>query len=116
MSQLFEKALRSVTPEVKQFVDNTMSIVDQIHSVLKRKGVTQRQFAEMLGKKESEISKWLSVTHNLTVLSISKIEAVLDEKIMTTPKLSRSNKSKNLVSGRRNTHQTRKKMGKVKSN
>ena len=38
--------------------------------------------AAMIGKKESEISKWLKGTHNFTLRTIAKISAVLEEPII----------------------------------
>jgi transcriptional regulator with XRE-family HTH domain len=85
MSKLFDKALKQVPKETKSFVDNSFNIVDQIHAVLVKQGKNQKDLAILLGKKESEISKWMQGTHNFTLKSISKIEAVLDDKIITTP-------------------------------
>lgn len=36
----------------------------------------------MVGKKESEVSKWLTGTHNFTLKTIAKISAVLGEPIV----------------------------------
>lgn len=85
MSKLFDKALALVSEDVKRFVDHSINISDQIHAILSEKGISQRRFAELLGKKESEVSKWLTGTHNFTLKSIGKIEAVLNEKIIVTP-------------------------------
>lgn len=87
MSKLFDYALSQVSDEVKYFVDNSVEITNQIHSILERQGKTQRDLSNLLGKSESEVSKWLTGTHNFTLKSISKIEAVLNEKIITTPLL-----------------------------
>ncbi len=85
MSKLFDQALQQVPNDVKSFVDNSFDIVNQIHEILRKQGRSQRDLSDLLGKKESEISKWMQGTHNFTIRSISKIEAVLDEKIITTP-------------------------------
>lgn len=85
MSILFDKALKEVPEEIKSFVDNSFDIVNQIHEVLSKQGKTQRDLADILGKKESEISKWMQGTHNFTIKSISNIESALEEKIITTP-------------------------------
>jgi|GEM_PF-657709 len=85
MSQLFDQALATVSDDVKRFVDNSIYVADQIYSILKEKGISQRKFAEMLDKKESEISKWLSGSHNFTLKSISKMEVILNASIITTP-------------------------------
>jgi transcriptional regulator with XRE-family HTH domain len=89
MSKLFDNALSQVPEEVKNYVDHSFEIVDQIHEILVSQGKTQRDLAEMLGKKESEISKWMRGTHNFTLKSIAKIESVLGETILTTPSKAR---------------------------
>lgn len=83
MSKLFDSI--DVNDEIRRFVDNSFEVVDQIHAILERQGKNQRDLAQLLGKNESEVSKWLTGTHNFTLKSISKIEVVLGEKIITTP-------------------------------
>ncbi|MBE6229702.1 MAG: helix-turn-helix domain-containing protein [Bacteroidales bacterium] len=39
-------------------------------------------FARAAGKKEAEISKWMSGQHNFTIRTIAKIENVLGDKIL----------------------------------
>jgi transcriptional regulator with XRE-family HTH domain len=91
MSKIFDYAVAQVPDEVKRFVDNSLEIANEIHSILERQGKTQRDLANLLGKSESEISKWLTGTHNFTLKSVSKIEAILNEKIITTPLQSQMN-------------------------
>lgn len=85
MSKLFDHALSQVPDDVKRFVDSSIEVANQIHAILERQGKTQRDLANLLCKNESEISKWLTGTHNFTLKSLSKIASVLDEKIITTP-------------------------------
>jgi transcriptional regulator with XRE-family HTH domain len=85
MSQLFEKVLRSVPAETRSFLDKSTDVSDHVHEILEQKGISQREFAKMLGKGESEISKWLSGSHNLTIKSIERMEAVLNEKLLVIP-------------------------------
>lgn len=84
MSAIFDSI--KVTGEVRRFVDHSFDIVDQIFEILGRQGKTQRDLAKMLGKKESEISKWMQGTHNFTIKSIAKIEDALGEPIILTPR------------------------------
>ena len=43
----------------------------------------------MLGKKESEISKWMRGTHNFTIDTISSIESVLGYPILQVAEMNR---------------------------
>jgi transcriptional regulator with XRE-family HTH domain len=84
-TSLFDEILNETPQDVKNFVDNALEIAYQIGVLLENKGLRQIDLANLLGKSEAEISRMLSGTHNLTIKSISKIEAVLDAKIITTP-------------------------------
>jgi transcriptional regulator with XRE-family HTH domain len=57
---------------------NTLARASRVAQLLKASGWTQKEFARALGKSESEVSKWLSGLHNLTLKSIAKMEAVLE--------------------------------------
>lgn len=76
-SNIIEARRAKVSPEVRRRVDLSFLIVDRIHSILEDKGLKQKDLANMLGKKESEISKWMRGTHNFTIETISSIENVL---------------------------------------
>lgn len=84
-TSLFDEILNETPQEVKNFVDNSLEIAHQIDVLMKKKGMLQKDLANLLGKSEAEISRMLSGTHNLTIKSISKIEAVLEAKVIITP-------------------------------
>ena len=69
-------------PGIDRFVDRSFDIVDRIHEIIKSKGLSQRDVAKLLGKKESEISKWFSGMHNFTLKSLMKLEVVLGKDII----------------------------------
>lgn len=71
-------------PEHKIFVNKSLAIIDQINTIMDRKGWSQKRLATELGKHESEISKWFSGMHNFTLETISKVEAALDHEIILT--------------------------------
>lgn len=41
------------------------------------KNISQRELARRLGKRESEVSRWLTGRHNFTTSTIAKIETAL---------------------------------------
>ena len=65
-------------PEIEQFIEKNLAIVQKVHKALEAKGWSKAEFAEAMGKNPSEISKWLSGMHNLTLKSMVKMERVLD--------------------------------------
>lgn len=71
--------------DVRQFVAKNFDISEQVTHLLDRKGWSQKDLALAVGKSESEISRWLCGTHNITLRSIARMEAALGEDIIITP-------------------------------
>lgn len=85
-SQRFIKAREKTPPENRIFVANNLAFIDQLYHVLDEKGWTQKQLAQVLGKSESEISKWMSGLHNFTFKTVAKLQAVLKNELLITPR------------------------------
>lgn len=81
-SNIIEARRRKVNPEIRHKVDWSFKIVDRIHEILKEKGLKQQELALRLGKKESEISRWMRGTHNFTIDTLIAIEDSLGEPII----------------------------------
>lgn len=83
---LFEQCLAGVAPETREEVRLNMDIANRIYDLLKTKKMTQREFAALLGKRESEISRWLTGTHGFTTTTLARISAVLGESVVEVKK------------------------------
>ena len=83
--EVFRQALADIPAEQKAQFELSFAIADRIDALLKAKGMSQKKFAEQLGKRESEISKWLTGRHNFTLQTIAKIETALNCKLITIP-------------------------------
>ena len=79
---LFEQCLAKVPNKTKIEVSLNIDIANKISRILKDKNLRQKDFAVMMGKKESEISRWLSGAHGFTTASIAKMSDVLGEDII----------------------------------
>lgn len=79
---LFEQCVANVAPEVKEEVNLNIDIANRIYDLLKAKNMTQREFASRMGKRESEISRWLTGSHGFTTTTLAKISVVLGEPIV----------------------------------
>lgn len=76
-------ALASIPAEQKAEFELSFSIAERISDILKSRNLTQKDLAHRLGKRESEISKWLTGRHNFTMQTIARIETALGCKIIT---------------------------------
>ena len=85
-SSIIESRRAKVSSEIRRKVDLSFLIVDRIHSILQERGLKQKDLAQMLGKKESEIIKWMRGTHNFTIDTISAIENALGQPILQIAK------------------------------
>ena len=81
-----EERRNKISKEIDVFVKQSFDIVDRIHDILVNQGKEQKDLAILLGKSESEISKWMTGTHNFTIKTLSKIESILGEKIIQSAK------------------------------
>lgn len=78
-------SIRKTTPEnTNKQVDFGVAIANRVYDLLKERNMTQRDFAKALNKTETEVSRLLSGTHNLTLSSIAKMATVLGDDIITT--------------------------------
>lgn len=75
------------TPEyIKTYVDHNADLVVRVQEILESKGMSQKELAEKLEKHPSEVSKWLSGTHNLTLKTIARLEVALGAPLIHIPK------------------------------
>lgn len=81
-NELFRQCLSTVPEEQKAEFELSFGIAERISEVLKTKDITQKDFANQLHKRESEISKWLTGRHNFTMQTIAKIETALGCKLI----------------------------------
>lgn len=67
---------------IEIFIDNSYDISKRVHDIMNDKEIDQKSLALLLDKRESEISKWMSGSHNFTLKTLAKLEEALDEKII----------------------------------
>lgn len=97
-SELYDKILNETPKEDRLMVTKSLELAVQIIDILEEKRMLRKTFAELMGKNESEISKWLSGFHNFTISTLCKIEIVLGRTIITTPAAEKKKLSKDIDS------------------
>lgn len=93
-NKLMDSIRDTISPEIKKQTELSVSIANRIYEILEEKKLTQKDLAHLLGKTETEVSRWLSGTHNLTMATIAKISTALGEDIIQTT-LSKNRKVRN---------------------
>ena len=81
-NKLMDEIRHTMTPEMKKQMELSVSIANRIYEILDERGMSQKDLARALGKTETEVSRWLSGTHNLTTATIAKISVALGQDII----------------------------------
>jgi transcriptional regulator with XRE-family HTH domain len=82
-SPILQALLDEVSPAEMMQTKVKMQLAARIEDLMIEKGWNKSQFAEKVGKHPSEITKWLSGTHNLTVDVLAVIACALDVDVVT---------------------------------
>ena len=83
-SKYFKKALAQTSKASRIFIAKNLDIAEQVYEILDRQGKTQKDLARALEKAESEISRMLSGSQNLTLKTLARMEEALGEDIIMT--------------------------------
>lgn len=78
----FKEAVGNIPPEIQKQVDMSMAVSDTIARILSERHLSQKDFAKMMGKTETEVSRWLAGRHNFTLATLAKISTVLGEDLL----------------------------------
>ncbi|MFO7890230.1 MAG: helix-turn-helix transcriptional regulator [bacterium] len=88
---MFRKIVEKIPLSTKKFVQKQGEIAAQIYKILKDDNITQKEFAKRLDMKESQLSKILAGNANLTLKTITKIEAELGVDVVQIPLFEKDN-------------------------
>ncbi|MCM1093353.1 MAG: helix-turn-helix transcriptional regulator [Lachnospiraceae bacterium] len=80
---IYRNMVASVPADIKAEVNLSFAISDRIYELMHQRGLTKKQFADALGRRPSEITKWLSGQHNFTIATLSMLSAFFGQPIVT---------------------------------
>jgi len=81
-NKILNKIRKYRSKYVDIFVDYTFDLSNRIQFLMDQNSMEQKDLAKALGKNESEISKWMSGSHNFTLKTVARIEEVLGDKLL----------------------------------
>ena len=84
ISTKFTQMTAAVPPEIRKEIDLEFAVSNRIEALMKKYGLTKLQLAQKLGKRPSEITKWLSGQHNFTLRTIAQLSAFFGEPLVWT--------------------------------
>ncbi len=83
-SPILRRIEARIPKELSEQIDRRIGLAVKIAETLRARGLTNQEFAFMMGKKPSEVSRWLSGTHNFTTETLWQMERVLNVQILTS--------------------------------
>lgn len=78
----FRQMVAAVPADIKREVDLEFAISNRIYELMTKRGLSKVEFAQALGKRPSEVTKWLSGQHNFTLRTISLLSAFFGEELI----------------------------------
>ena len=72
-----------VPSEIKGEIDLSFAISNKIDALMQERGLTKKQFADQIGKRPSEITRWLSGQHNFTISTLALLSAFFGKSIIS---------------------------------
>ncbi len=82
-SEIISDLMAETSVDELRLTEKKMLLAARIADAVKKKYRHRNDFAAAIGKKPSEITKWLSGTHNFTAETLFEIERVLEIQLLT---------------------------------
>lgn len=90
MIEIYDDILREELAKIPHLTRETYfltdSIAERIDAVMKAKGISKKQLAELTHRRPSDVTRWLGGGHNFTCKTIAMIQQALGEKIIEVTK------------------------------
>ena len=82
-AKTLDEMLGTIPEAVMNEVDLSFQISDRINELMRQRGLTKKQFADALGRRPSEVTKWLSGQLNFTIATLGMLSAFFGKPIVT---------------------------------
>lgn len=83
-SPILKELIENISEEELEKTESKMRLAVKIADAIKEKGYSKTEFAKKINKNNSEISKWLSGTHNFTHDTLILLQNELDIKLVNS--------------------------------
>ena len=71
-----------IPPDKREETRLSFAISNRLDMLMRQKGLSKKQFAEAIGKRPSEITRWLSGEHNFTIATIAMLSSFFEKPII----------------------------------
>lgn len=79
----YRSMVASVPAEIKEEIDLSFKISNRIVELMNDRHLSRKQFADALGRRPCEVTKWLSGQHNFTISTLAMLSSFFGESIIS---------------------------------
>lgn len=79
----YREMVTRIPQEMKEEINLSFAISNKIDALMQERGLSKKEFADQLGKRPSEITRWLSGQHNFTVSTLAMLSAFFGKSIIS---------------------------------
>lgn len=79
LMEIFDEIPREKREETRL----SFAISNRLDALMRERGLNKKQFAEAIGKRPNEITRWLSGEHNFTLATIAMLSSFFGKPIIT---------------------------------
>lgn len=77
-----EEMLGPIPESLQKETELSFQISDRIYELMQQRGLSKKQFADALGKRPCEVTKWLSGQHNFTISTLSMLSTFFGQPVI----------------------------------
>lgn len=77
-----EEMLGPIPESLQKETELSFQISDRIYELMQQRGLSKKQFADALGKRPCEVTKWLSGQHNFTIATLSMLSTFFGQPVI----------------------------------
>lgn len=75
--------LGDIKPEERAEARLSFQISNRLDLLMQEKGLSKKQLADAIGKRPSEVTRWLSGEHNFTISTLAKLSTFFGQPIIS---------------------------------
>lgn len=77
-----QELFNEIPQEKREETRLSFAISNRLDALMREKGINRKQLAEALGKRPSEIARWLSGEHNFTIATLATLSSFFGQPIV----------------------------------
>ena len=78
-----DEMLGPIPDSLQKETELSFQISERIFELMQERGLSNKQFADALGKRPCEVTKWLSGQHNFTIATLGALSSFFGQPIIT---------------------------------